>query len=100
LQRWAISSFPARIRPDFHFFAKPAEATVAPTARLRSSEHEFRHLAVRDFLRTHNDEAAYASLKREVVAKHPQGRLAYIEGKDDYVVDLERRATEWARNRS
>lgn len=64
------------------------------------SEHEFRHVAVRDFLRSHPDEAAsYAALKREVVARHPQDRLAYIDGKDEYVAALERRAVNWARSR-
>ena len=61
------------------------------------AEHELRHLAVRDFLRAHPDEAArYAALKRDVVARHPQDRLAYIEGKEEYVTALERRAVAWA----
>jgi hypothetical protein len=30
-----------------------------------------------------------AALKRQVVARHPQDRLAYIEGKDEYVTVLE-----------
>lgn len=65
------------------------------------SEHEFRHLAVRDFLRAHHDEAvAYAALKRQVVARYPQDRLAYMEGKEEYVAGLEVQAVEWARRRS
>lgn len=103
LQRLGYLFVPSPESPDFHFFAKPAERPRSHQLHVceAGSEHEFRHLAVRDFLRTHSDEAAtYASLKREVVAKHPQDRLAYIEGKDAYVVDLERRATEWARTRS
>ena len=81
--------------PDFHFFAKPA-------ARPRSfhlhvcaagSEDERRHLAVRDYLRAHPEEAAgYAALKRELAARHPGDRLAYIEGKEEFVTALERRA--------
>ena len=62
---------------------------------------EFRHLAFRDFLRAHGDEAAsYADLKRQVAARHPHDRLAYIEGKDDYVTALEQRAVAWARRTS
>jgi GrpB-like predicted nucleotidyltransferase (UPF0157 family) len=86
--------------PDLHFFARPP-------ARPRSfhlhvcvagGEDEIRHLALRDYLRTHPDEAArYAALKREVVARHPGDRLAYIEGKADFVAALERRALAWAR---
>jgi GrpB-like predicted nucleotidyltransferase (UPF0157 family) len=60
-------------------------------------EHELRHLAVRDFLRAHPEEAArYAALKREVVGRHPQDRLGYIEGKEAYMGELERRALAWA----
>ena len=59
------------------------------------------HYFVRDFLRGHDDEAArYAALKRRVVERHPQDRLAYIKGKEDYVVGLEARAVAWARARA
>lgn len=52
-----------------------------------------RHVAVRDFLRSHPDEAAqYAALKRELAKRHPQDRLAYSAGKDRYVKELEARA--------
>jgi GrpB-like predicted nucleotidyltransferase (UPF0157 family) len=86
--------------PDHHFFAKPAERPRSHHLHVcqAGSEHECRHLAVRDFLRAHADEAArYAALKRDIVQKHPQDRLAYIAGKDRYVGDLEARALEWAR---
>jgi GrpB-like predicted nucleotidyltransferase (UPF0157 family) len=86
--------------PDYHFFGKPP-------ARPRSihlhvcqagSAHEFRHLAVRDYLREHGDErAAYAACKRRLVAAAPQDRLAYIAGKERFVDDLEVRAVAWAR---
>jgi GrpB-like predicted nucleotidyltransferase (UPF0157 family) len=88
--------------PDYHFFAKPPERPRTHHLHVCevASEHEFRHVAVRDFLRTHADEAArYAALKRQLVARHPQDRLAYIEGKDEYVTALEERAVAWARGR-
>lgn len=91
---------PAPESPDYHFFAKPPERPRSHHLHVCEvgSEHEFRHLAVRDFLRVHDDEAArYAALKRQVVARHPWDRLAYIEGKDEYVTALEARAVEWAR---
>lgn len=44
--------------------------------------------------------ARYAALKRQVVERHPQDRLAYIEGEEDYVVGLEARAVAWARGRA
>lgn len=87
--------------PDFLFFAKPTERPRTHHLHVceAGSEHELRHLAVRDFLRTHPDEAArYAQLKRGLAARHPQDRLAYIEGKDEYVAGLEARAVQWARS--
>jgi len=58
---------------------------------------ELRHVAVRDYLRTHPDKAArYEALKRELVSRHPNDRLAYVAGKDAFMVDLEARAVAWA----
>jgi GrpB-like predicted nucleotidyltransferase (UPF0157 family) len=102
LERLGYLFAPAPESPDYHFFAKPPERPRTYHLHVceTGSEHEFRHVAVRDFLRSHPDEATrYVALKREVVARHPQDRLAYIEGKDDYVTALERRAVSWARDR-
>ena len=91
---------PAPRSPEWHFFAKPPERprTYHLHVCKVGSEHELRHLAVRDFLRAHADEAArYAALKREAAARHPQDRLGYIEAKEEYVIALEARATAWAR---
>lgn len=81
--------------PDFHFFGKPAgrprrfHLHVCQTGSL----HEQRHLAVRDYLRAHPAEAErYADRKRELVAQHPEDRLAYIKGKEPYMRDIEQRA--------
>jgi GrpB-like predicted nucleotidyltransferase (UPF0157 family) len=85
--------------PDFHFFGKPAARprTFHLHVCAAGSEHERRHLAVRDYLRARPEEVArYAALKRDLVARHPEDRLAYIEGKDEYVTALERRALAWA----
>ena len=51
---------------------------------------------MRDYLRSHPDEAArYAALKRAVAERNPEDRLAYIEGKAAYMTELERRALAW-----
>lgn len=100
---WAICSSRRPESPDFHLFAKPPQRPRTHHLHICEvkSEHEFRQVAVRDFLRAHSDEAAtYAALKGQVVARHPQNRLAYIEGKQDYIADLQARAVEWARGRS
>jgi GrpB-like predicted nucleotidyltransferase (UPF0157 family) len=85
--------------PDYHYFARPH--TRPRTHHLHvcghGSHQELRHLAVRDYLRAHPDEAArYEALKRRLVAEHPQDRLAYVAGKDGYMIELEARAVAWA----
>ncbi|HEY2055228.1 MAG TPA: GrpB family protein [Solirubrobacterales bacterium] len=89
---------PDPVSPDFHFFGKPAARprTFHLHVCAAGSDHEVRHLALRDYLRAHPDEAQrYGEVKRELVALRPGDRLAYIEGKLDYVVALERRALDW-----
>jgi len=88
--------------PDFHFFGKPAARprTFHVHVCVAGSDDEFRHLALRDYLRAHTDEALrYAEVKRSLVALRPGDRLAYIEGKADYVAALEERAVMFARGR-
>ena len=84
--------------PDFHFFGKPAARprTFHLHICVAGGEDERRHLAVRDYLRAHPEEArGYGEVKRRLVASRPGDRLAYIEGKAEYVADLERRALDW-----
>jgi GrpB-like predicted nucleotidyltransferase (UPF0157 family) len=103
LERLGYLFAPAPESPDHHFFAKPPERPRSHHLHVceGASHHELRHLAVRDFLRSHDDEAAsYAALKRQAVARHPQDRLAYLAGKDAYVAGLEARALAWAAARS
>jgi GrpB-like predicted nucleotidyltransferase (UPF0157 family) len=88
--------------PGYNFFAKPPDRPRTHHLHVCEvgSEHELRHVAVREFLRGHPDEAAsYAALKRELAARHPQDRLAYIAGKEAYIDKLEERAINWARGR-
>jgi GrpB-like predicted nucleotidyltransferase (UPF0157 family) len=81
--------------PDYHYFGRPPERPRTHHLHVcaAGSLHEHRHLAVRDFLRAHPAEAAaYGALKRELAECHPQDRLAYMAGKDRFVVQLEARA--------
>ena len=103
LERLGYLFVPSPESPDLHFFARPPERPRSHHLHVceAGSDHERRHLAVRDFLRTHDDEAArYAALKRDAVARHPRDRLAYMAGKGAYVADLEARALAWAHGRS
>ena len=63
------------------------------------SEHLRRHLAFRDYLRTHEDVArAYSDLKRSLLRMSTEAE-AYMDGKDPFIQEVETRALAWARNR-
>ena len=63
---------------------------VCPTG----SEWERRHLAFRDWLRNHpEDAAAYERLKRELAQRHPRDLLGYTDGKTAFIREIEARAT-------
>ncbi len=52
-----------------------------------------RHLAFRDYLRTHPDTAAeYDALKRRIAPIYRDNRSAYTDAKTDFIVGIERRA--------
>ena len=52
-----------------------------------------RHLAFRDYIIAHPDAAeAYSDLKRELAAKHPNDIEAYMDGKDAFIQEIDRRA--------
>lgn len=55
-----------------------------------------RHLAVRDYLRAHVEEAIkYGELKGRLAEEYPNNIQAYSIGKDLFVKELERKALEW-----
>jgi len=79
--------------PGRIFFRKgPERRTHHIHAVEHGGDHWQRHLAVRDFLRAHPEEAErYAEVKRAAAAS-AAGRDAYWEAKAVYVEELERRA--------
>ena len=53
-----------------------------------------RHVAFRDWLRTHDDDRdAYADLKRRLAVEHRHDRAAYTDAKSDFIHAIEARAT-------
>lgn len=55
-----------------------------------------RHLAFRDFLRTHPDvNKQYGELKEKLAQQFPYDIGAYIAGKEKLVLEIERQALEW-----
>ncbi len=59
--------------------------------------HEIkRHLAFRDYLKTHPDEMKdYGELKEKFARQFPNDIRSYINGKDDFVKEIELKALEW-----
>jgi GrpB-like predicted nucleotidyltransferase (UPF0157 family) len=64
------------------------------------SQDARRHLVFRDFLRTHQEEARqYSDLKRSLAKEFPTDIEAYMDGKDEFIKDIEHRALAWDQNR-
>lgn len=55
-----------------------------------------RHLAFRNYLRTHPDVLKkYGSLKKELSQRFPRDIAAYISGKEQLVLEIEKKAMDW-----
>ena len=60
-----------------------------------SAEAE-RHLAFRDYMRAHPvDARRYSELKRKLAEEHPQSMDGYMDGKDGFIKEIDRRAALW-----
>jgi len=55
-----------------------------------------RHLAFRDYMIAHPVEAQrYSELKRRLAEEHPQSMDGYMDGKDGFIKEMDRRAARW-----
>ena len=55
-----------------------------------------RHLAFRDYLNAHLEQAqAYSILKQSLVEKYPHDIEQYMDGKDGFIQEIDRKAAEW-----
>ncbi len=55
-----------------------------------------RHLAFRDYLIAHPEEAqAYSELKGKLAQEYPQNMDGYIDGKDGFIKEIDQRAAQW-----
>ena len=100
LERLGYLFAPDPDSPDYHFFGKPRERPRRYHVHVcaAGSGEEMRHLVVRDFLRLHpNETARYADFKRDLARRSHHDRLAYIEGKEPFMRDLEQRAVGWSK---
>ncbi len=58
-----------------------------------------RHLEFRDYMIAHPDAAReYSDLKRKLAAEYPNNIDAYMDGKDEFIRDIDRRAAAWKSN--
>ena len=60
-----------------------------------------RHLAFRDYMIAHPGEAQrYSELKRRLAEEHPQSPDGYMDGKDGFIKEMDRRAARWRRSQT
>lgn len=60
------------------------------------SEDINRHLALRDYLRAHEDKCLeYGELKKELALMYPYDNDGYCDAKEEYMIALEKEAIKW-----
>lgn len=58
-----------------------------------------RHIAFRDYMIAHQEEAQkYSQLKQSLADKYPTNIEMYIEGKNDYIKSIDKKAEKWRKN--
>jgi GrpB-like predicted nucleotidyltransferase (UPF0157 family) len=68
------------------FLAPPGSVPLNLYVCLPSGREHRRHLAFRDYLRSHPSDAAnYAALKRQLAVQFPHDRTAYVHGKSAFI---------------
>jgi GrpB-like predicted nucleotidyltransferase (UPF0157 family) len=92
-----VPEFEAQL-PERRYFRKGIPRAYHVHAVETTSEFWRRHLAFRDYLRTHADARdEYAALKRKLAAEHTHNRGNYTEAKTEFIQSIERLATEAAK---
>jgi GrpB-like predicted nucleotidyltransferase (UPF0157 family) len=60
------------------------------------SPHIARHLAFRDYMIANPDQAhAYSELKQRLAGEHAENPEEYMDGKDEFIKEIDRRAARW-----
>ncbi len=60
------------------------------------SAEAVRHLAFRDYMIAHpGDAQKYSELKRKLAEEHPRNIDGYMDGKDGFIKEMDRRAARW-----
>ena len=89
--RWALD--PWTDEHEYFSLDENGERAVQIHACRSGSRWERRHLAFRDWLRDHPEDAeAYARIKRELAERHPRDIPAYVQAKTRFVRQIEAKA--------
>jgi GrpB-like predicted nucleotidyltransferase (UPF0157 family) len=85
--------------PGRRYFRKDDQAGIRTHhihAFEAGSAEVVRHLAFRDYMIAHPGEAQrYSELKRQLAEEHPQSMDGYMDGKDGFIKEMDRRAAQW-----
>lgn len=83
--------------PKRRYFQKGGENRTHHVHIYQTGSYEIkRHLAFRDYLVLHTDEMKkYADLKEELAKQFPYDIESYIDGKNYFVKDIERKSLNW-----
>jgi GrpB-like predicted nucleotidyltransferase (UPF0157 family) len=89
--RWGIDPW----SDEHEFFSRDVDEDHAYHIHLclAGGGWERRHLAFRDWLRSHPDDAAaYEQLKRELAERHPRDIYSYVDAKTEFIRSVESKA--------
>ncbi len=88
--------------PGRRYFHKGGDEHRTHNVHVFQADHREavdRHLAFRDYLRAHPGTAKeYGELKARLAQQFPDDIYGYMEGKDSFVKEVERKALEWYRD--
>ncbi|USK64533.1 GrpB family protein [Peribacillus frigoritolerans] len=81
------------------FFRKGGDERTHHIHMFQNGHEEIaRHLAFRDYLRAHPDEAQeYSRLKQRLAAEFPDDIKGYVNGKNDFIKKVDEKAKYWAK---
>jgi GrpB-like predicted nucleotidyltransferase (UPF0157 family) len=88
--------------PGRRFFRKDNQEGIR-THHIHSfavgSDRVTRHLAFRDYMIAHFEDArAYSELKQRLAIEHPTNINGYMDGKDEFIKAIDRKAAQWRNN--
>lgn len=85
--------------PGRRFFRKGGDNRTHHVHIFEQGNEEInRHLNFRDYMIAHPEEARrYSQLKEDLAKKFPTSIEKYIEGKNDYIKEIDRKAEKWSK---